>query len=52
MTAAVSGLAKALAAGLAAEGATRRQIAHYLGVSHQRVTAILNHRRPTETGER
>jgi hypothetical protein len=51
MAAAVSALAKGLAGGLAAEGASRRQIARHLGVSHQRVTAIMNRRRPTESDE-
>jgi hypothetical protein len=51
MTAAVTALARGLAGGLAAEGATRRQIARHLGVSHQRVTAILNRGRPTESDE-
>ena len=34
-------LASLLAKGLAAEGESRRRIAHRLGVSHQRVTSIL-----------
>lgn len=35
----------AIARGLSSEGESRRQIARRLGVSHQRVTAMLNHRR-------
>jgi hypothetical protein len=49
---AISGLVRTLASGLAAEGATRRQIAGYLGVSHQRVTAVLNHRRTARDRDR
>lgn len=37
-----SGLAKTLAAGLRAEGQSRRQIGGRLGVSHQRISAMLN----------
>lgn len=37
-------LARTLADGLVSEGVSRRQIARRLGVSHQRVTAILRHR--------
>ena len=40
-----SKLAGTFARGLAAEGESRRRIARRLGVTHQRVTAILNHRR-------
>lgn len=35
-------LAQTLAGGLSAEGASRRQIARRLAVTHQRVSAILN----------
>lgn len=40
-------LAQALARGLAGEGQSRRQIARRLGVTHQRITAMLSQdRRP------
>jgi len=41
MAEAVGGLASAAASGLSSEGETHRQIARRLGVSHQRVTAML-----------
>ena len=34
-------LARTLTHGLASEGASRRQVARQLGISHQRVTALL-----------
>jgi hypothetical protein len=44
-------LAHILAGGLAAEGQSRRQIARRLGVTHQRVSALLrNDPRPRPTG--
>ena len=42
-------LAQALAAGLSAEGESRRQIARRLGVTHQRISAMLKGERRTET---
>jgi hypothetical protein len=44
-------LAQALARGLAGEGQSRRQIAQRLGVTHQRITAILRHDRQTGNGK-
>ena len=45
---ATASLTRALARELGNEGESRRQIARRLGVSHQRVTAMLNHHRSTE----
>jgi transcriptional regulator with XRE-family HTH domain len=42
-------LSRAAAAGMSAEGESHRAIARRLGVSHQRVTAILNGRRGDST---
>lgn len=47
LTDATGRFSKLLAGGLASEGASRRQIAGRLGVSHQRITAMLKgERRP------
>ncbi len=44
-------LAKVVAGGLAAEGQSRRQIGRWLGVTHQRVSALLRSgRRPITDG--
>ncbi|MGH9030555.1 MAG: hypothetical protein ACRDZV_00370 [Acidimicrobiia bacterium] len=42
VTGAATKLASILAAGLTREGASRRQVAKRLGVTHQRVSALLN----------
>lgn len=42
LTRVTGGLARALAGGLHAEGMSRRQIGRRLGVTHQRVSAMLN----------
>jgi hypothetical protein len=44
LAATTSGLTATLAALLGGEGQSRRQIASRLGVTHQRVTTIVNHR--------
>lgn len=44
-------LAQALARGLAGEGQSRRQIARRLGVSHQRITAMLRQDRQFGDGK-
>lgn len=49
IVAATSQLARTLAHGLATEGESRRRIARRLGVTHQRVTAILHDRRADGT---
>jgi hypothetical protein len=48
ITDATSRLAKTLASGLSAEGESRRHIGQRLGVSHQRVSAMLKDERRTE----
>jgi hypothetical protein len=48
IAASTSQLARTFAHGLAAEGESQRQIARRLGVTHQRVAAILNHRSTRE----
>jgi DNA-binding NarL/FixJ family response regulator len=45
LTEAASRASRTLVGGLMLEGESRRQIARRLGVSHQRVSAILNHTR-------
>ena len=45
LAAATASLTSALASALTGEGETRRQIAGRLGVTHQRVTALLRHAR-------
>jgi DNA invertase Pin-like site-specific DNA recombinase len=45
LTEAAGRASRTLIAGLSVEGESRRQIARRLGVSHQRVSAILNHTR-------
>ena len=50
LTEATGGLARALAEGLRAEGSSRRHIARRLGVTHQRVSAMLNGRRRSAPG--
>jgi hypothetical protein len=45
------GLATALAAGLHADGQSRRQIAGRLGVTHQRISAMLNRDRSQHFSE-
>jgi hypothetical protein len=48
---ATSRVTRSLAAGLAGEGASRREIGRRLGVSHQRISAMLNHGHPSEPGD-
>jgi transcriptional regulator with XRE-family HTH domain len=45
LTEAAGRASRTLIAGLSVEGESRRQIARRLGVSHQRISAILNHTR-------
>ena len=45
-------LAGAIVRGLSSEGQSRRKIAQRLGVSHQRITAMLNGRRGNLAGDR
>lgn len=42
---------QSLARELSREGESRRRIANRLGVSHQRVSAMLNHQRPSAPSE-
>lgn len=45
-------LARVTVRGLSGEGQSRRKIAQRLGVSHQRITAMLNGRRGDPAGDR
>ncbi|HET6964865.1 MAG TPA: hypothetical protein VFH58_08835 [Acidimicrobiales bacterium] len=48
LSTATASLTSALAQALSSEGQTRRQIARHLGVTHQRVTAVLRHGRRSD----
>jgi len=47
----VAHLAQAIAGGLSGEGESRRQIARRLGVTHQRISAMLHQDRRSAAGE-